>query len=230
MLFQAIGLRLKGSEILKRIEAQRLPVAERAARKPKPWEVELLALIAYQQAIPFDQLARFLHCEEAEAAQIAMYLVHCGYADYECLLVGEPPWIWLTAVGTKRSRTRLVKYELRVGSTPRMRAVNETRLFLASRVPKGEWISYRALLREQGPSGHKPNGVIRVGQERHAIAVRLRVQVEERESAPIEAFMADYDAVVVFANPQPRRMMERLAANFHWSNVVIREIPTPESR
>ncbi len=225
------GLRLEGAEVLKRIEAQQLPVAERRTRKPKLWEVELLALIAEQQAIPFDQLARFLHCEEADAAQIAMYLVHCGYADYGRLLVGESPWVWLSAAGTKRSRTGFSKYLLRVAATSRMRAVNEVRLFLAGRVPDGGWISYRALRREEGPAGYKPNGVVTVGRERHAIVVKLTVQVEEREISPIEALMASYDAVIVFANPEPRRLMERLATDRHWSKrVVIRDIPTPDSR
>ena len=105
----SVALRLEGSEVLKRIEAQLLPVAERRTRKPKPWEVELLALIADQQAIPFDQLARFLRCEEADAAQIAMYLVHCGYAEYGRLLVGEPPWVWLTNAGSRRSKDGLLE-------------------------------------------------------------------------------------------------------------------------
>jgi hypothetical protein len=221
---------LEGAEILRRIDAQHLPLSERATRKPKLWEVELLALIAEQQAIAFDQLARFLHCDEADAAQIAMYLVHCGYADYGRLLVGEPPWIWLTGAGTKRSRTRFSTYSLRVGAMPRMRAVNEVRLFLAGRVPDGKWTSYRALVREEGRGGYSPNGVVSVRGERHAIVVRLRSQIEEREIKPIEAHMARYDAVIVFAKPNPRRLIERLAANLHWSKVVVRELPTPESR
>lgn len=226
----SVAMRLEGSEILKRIEAQQLTVAERRTRKPKLWEVELLALVADQQAVPFDQLARFLRCEEADAARIAMYLVHCSYAEYGRLLVGEPPWVWLTHTGSKRSRTGYSKYGLRVGAMPRMRAVNETRLFLARRVPDGEWTSYRGLFREQGFNGYKPNGVVRVRGERHAVVVRLRAQVDEREMRPIEAFRADYDAVVVFAAPAARRAFERLAANHHWSKVVVRDIPTSESR
>jgi hypothetical protein len=230
MSFGVKGLRLSGAETLRRIGAQQLVPAERRTRKPKLWEVELLALIAEQQAIPFDQLARFLDCGEAEAAQVAMYLVHCGYAEYGRLLVGEPPWVWLTNGGSRRSRTGFAKYGLRVGAMPRMRAVNETRLFLAARVPEGEWTSYRALLSAQGPRGYRPNGVVGVGKERHAIVVKLGVQLEEREVNPIEAFRADYDAVIVFAKPEPRRFIERLAANRHWSRLVIRDLPTPESR
>ncbi len=71
---------------------------------------------------------------------------------------------------------------------------------------------------------------VRVGEEHHAIVVRLRAQIEEREIKPIEAFRADYDAVVVFANSEPCRLLKRLAFNCHWSNVVIREIPRPGSR
>lgn len=230
MRFDVKGMRLTGAQILKRIEAQHLPVAVRRTRKASLWEVELLTLIAEQQAIPLDQLARFLHCEEADAARIAMYLVHCGYAVCERVLAGESPWVWLTGTGSRRSKTGLSKYSLRVGAMPRMRAVNETRLFLAGRVPDEEWTGYRVLLREEGQGGYKPHGVIKVRKERHAIVVRLGVQVEEREINPIEAFRARYDAVIVFAKPEGYRLIKRLIADRHWTKVVVQELPTPESQ
>lgn len=224
------GPKLTGAEILKRIEAGKLDPALRGTRRCKPWEVELLALVSEQQAMAFDQLARFLRCEEADAAQIAMYLVHCGYAEYGRLLVGEPPWLWLTEAGNKRSRTGFWTYSLRVGAMPRIRAINEVRLFLARRVPGGEWTCYRALLREQGLNGYRPNGVIKVREECHAVVVRMRSQEDEREIRPLEAHMAIYDAVIVFANPGPRQAIKRLAVDRHWGKVVVRDLPTPESR
>lgn len=230
MRFDVKGVRLTGTEVLKRIEAQQLPVAVRHTRKAKLWEVELLTLIAEQQAIPFDQLARFLHCEEADAAQVAMYLMHCGYAECGRLLAGEPPWIWLTTAGSRRSKTGLWKYSARVGVMPRMRAVNEIRLFLAARVPDEEWTGYRVLMHEEGKAGYTPHGVVKVRKERHAIVVKLSTQIEEREVNPIEAFRARYDAVIVFAKPAPYRMIKRLIADHHWTKVVLQEFPSPESR
>jgi len=213
-----------------RIAASQGPPGRSGARKPEPWAVEALALIAEQQAIPFDQMARFLRCEEADAAQIAIHLSDSGYAECARLLVGEPPWIWLTAAGTKGSGTGFSKYLLRVAAMPRMRAVNEVRLFLARRLPQGRWISHRALLCESGVKGPKPNGVATVGCERHAIMVKLGAQVPEREATPIEAHLARYDAVVIFAKPDPRRLIERLRIERHWTRkVIVRDIPTADS-
>ncbi len=64
----------------------------------------------------------------------------------------------------------------------RMRAVNEVRLHIARRAPEARWICARSIVREQGMRGYRPNAVVEVGGERHAILVRLRWQ--ERRVRP----------------------------------------------
>jgi len=196
-------------------------------RMPEPWEFELLRLIAEQQAIPFDQFARFLGCEEAQAARVAKHLFKSGFADYGRFLHGEPHWLWLTGRGTRLSGTGFAFIRPKVGAMARMRAVNEVRLHIAARAPEARWICGRSVIREQGKHGYRPNAVVEIGRERHAILVHLSAQLPDLVREVVETHMARYDAVVAFANPRPRKLLERLAADHHWPKLVVREIPNP---
>lgn len=195
---------------------------------PEPWEHELLRLIAEQAAIPFDQLARFIVCGEVQAARVARHLTKAGYADYGRILSAEPHWLWLTARGSRLSGTGFPARSPRVGAIARMRAVNEVRLQIARRAPGAGWVCGRSVVREQGKRGRRPNAVVEIGRERHAIVVKHGVPHEEgREREIIETHMARYDAVIYFANPAPRAQLERLKREYHWPKLVIRAIPGP---
>jgi hypothetical protein len=196
-------------------------------RMPEPWEFELLRLIAEQQAIPFDQLARFLDCEEERAARVAKHLFKAGFADYGRILHDEPHWIWSTGRGARLSGTGFEPRRPRVGAMARMRAVNEVRLHIAQRAPEARWISGRSVVREQGKYGHRPNAVVEIRRERHAILVHLSAQHPDLVREVVETHMARYDAVIAFANPKPRKLLERLAADNHWPKLVVRSIPEP---
>ena len=107
----------------------------------------------------------------------------------------------------------------------RMRAINEVRLHIAARAPQARWVSGRSIVREQGKHGYRPNAVVEIGRERHAIVVRLRGGAEERERAILETHMARHDAMIAFCAPPPRKRLERLAAAHHWPKLVVRDIP-----
>ncbi len=201
--------------------ARRRPVL----RRPEPWEFELLRLLAEQQGIPFDQLARFIGCEQEQAARVAKHLFKAGFADYGRYLHDEPHWLWLTQRGVRLSGTDLHHRLPKVGAMARMRAVNEVRLHITARAPKARWVCGRSIVREQGLRGYRPNAVVEIGRERHAILVRLRPQSEERDRAILETHMARYDAVIAFCEKAPRRRLERLAAEHHWPKLVVRHIP-----
>jgi hypothetical protein len=203
--------------------ARRRPVL----RLPEPWEFELLRLIAEQGAIPFDQLARFLDCDERQAASVVKHLTKVGYADYGRFLYDEPHWAWLTGRGTRQSGTGLWPARPKVGAMARMRAVNEVRLHIARRAPEARWIGPRSIIREQGRTGYRPNAVVEIGAERHALVVLLRAGNQERARDIAETHMARYDALVAFANPQPLALLKRLQTENHWPKLVIRPIPEP---
>lgn len=196
-------------------------------RMPEPWEFELLRLIAEQGAIPFDQLARFLDCKQEKAADVAKHLTKVGYTDYGRFLHGEPHWLWLTGRGTRLSGTGFAFLLPKVGAMARMRAVNEVRLHIAARAPEARWICSRSVFREQGKRGYRPNAVVEIRRERHAILIHLSAQLPELVREVVETHMARYDAVIAFANPKPRKLLERLAADNHWPKLVVRSIPEP---
>jgi hypothetical protein len=199
-----------------------------ALRRPEPWEFDLLRLIAEQGAIPFDQLARFLDCERAQAKRLVRHLFTSGFADYGRFLHDEPHWVWLTARGTRLSGTGFVYRRPRVGAMARMRAVNEIRLHIARRAPEARWICGRSVIREQGLKGYRPNAVVEIGDERHAIIVKRRIQVAaDRERDVLETHMARHDALVAFCAPRPRKQLQRFASEHHWPKLVIRPIPQP---
>jgi hypothetical protein len=194
-------------------------------RRPERWEFELLRLIAEQGAIPFDQLARFIGCEPGQAARVARHLFKSGYADYGRTLHAEPHWIWLTGRGVRLSGTGFHYRAPKVGAMARMRAVNEVRLYIHRRAPEARWICGRSVVREQGLRGYRPNAVVEIGRERHAILVKLKSQQPPREIDILETHMARHDAVIAFCRPKPRRLLERLASDHHWPRLVVRDVP-----
>jgi hypothetical protein len=211
------------------------PLQSRPRRRGRPplappavWEHRVLRLIAEQYSLPFDQLARFLECDEEQAARVAKHLTRARYADYGRSLLDEPHWVWLTSAGARFSGTDFAALRPRVGAMQRIRAVNEVRLHIARRAPRARWISGRSIVREQGKTGRRPNAVVEIEGERHAILVKHGIrQSEERERAIAEALMAGYDALIAFCAPQPRSLFERLVAEHHWPKLVIRPIPEP---
>lgn len=196
-------------------------------RPPRPLELELLRLIAEQQGIPLDQLARFIGCEAGQAARLAERLAEAGYAEYGRFLVAEPPWVWLTGRGARLSGTGFRPGAPGVGAMARIRAINEVRLLVRRRTPEACWICSRRLVRELGKQAHRPNAAVQLSSERHAIIVQLRARDRQRARSVLETHMAHYDAVVAFAAPRPRRQLERLAAEHHWPKLLIRDLPTP---
>ena len=69
--------------------------------------------------------------------------------------------------------------------------------------------------------------MVEIGRERHALLALLRTQDQDRLRAIVETHMARYDAVIAFADPAPRRLLERLAKENHWPKLVVRDLPKP---
>ncbi len=198
-------------------------------RPPEPWESELLQLLAEQGSIPFDQLARFLGADTAQAARVAKHLTKVGYADYGRFLHDEPHWLWLTPRGARLSGTGFRALPPRVGAMARARAVNEVRLRITARAPEARWVCGRTVFRQQGRTGHRPNAVVEIGGERHAILVQLRPKPPDLLNEILETHMRCYDAVVAFANPTPLAALRRLSSKNHWPSLVLRGLPLSEA-
>lgn len=195
-------------------------------RQPERWEFHLLRLLSEQQAIPFDQLARFIGCEAEQASRVAKHLFRAGFADYGRILHDEPHWAWPTNRGGRLSGTGFASGPPKVGAMTRIRAVNEVRLQIAARAPEARWICGRSVIREQGRQGRRPNAVVEIGRERHAILVKHGIrQSEWRERDILESLMRGYDAVIAFCAPYPGNLYRRLQSEHHWPKLVVRDIP-----
>jgi hypothetical protein len=156
---------------------------------------------------------------------VVKHLTKVGYADYGRFLHDEPHWAWLSGRGARLSGMGFIGARPRVGAMARMRAVNEVRLHIARRAPEAHWIGPRSIIREQGRTGYRPNAVVEIGAERHAIVVHLRAGDQERTRDIVETHIARYDALIAFANPRPMASLKRLQADRHWPKLVIRPIP-----
>jgi hypothetical protein len=196
-------------------------------RPPEPWESELLRLLAEQGAIPFDQFARFLGADPSQAARVARHLTKAGYADYGRFLHGEPHWLWLTSRGARHSGLGFAGLPPRVGAMARARAVNEIRLHITARAPEARWVSGRTVFREQGRTGFRPNAVVELEGERHAILVQLRSRPADLLNEMLVSHMRRYDAVVLFCSPRMARGSKRLSKDRDWAKLVVRAIPQP---
>lgn len=85
------------------------------------------------------------------------------------------------------------------------------------------------LRQAHGPTAKIPGAEVRLDGHRYAINVRLTALGSVTLEPRIDLHNATYDAVLFFcSNRNARQFMERLQDKHRWSNVVIREMPTPE--
>ena len=188
----------------------------------------VLRLIAEQYTVRIDQLERFIACEHSATAELTERLARLGSIEHRVLLAGQPEWIWLTKRGARESGTGFSGMCPQAGSLERVSALNEVRLQIGGRAPEARWISGRSILREQGRQGFRPHAVIEIGDERHAIAIRLGyIRAQETEVDFLETLMARYDALIVFASAKRLPMQQRLADEHEWPKLFVRPIPEP---
>jgi transposase/DNA-binding MarR family transcriptional regulator len=199
------------------------------ARLSQPWQRGVLVLLAEQGAIPLDQLSRFLDYEPKATDQLAKRLVTAKLAKRESLLANEADWVWLTEGGNRLSEVGFKTYLPTPGGLARLRAINEIRLHIATRVPQADWLGWRALRRELSGFGQIPKAVVEVDGERHAIEAELTRKMGKDAIEMVEHRSARYDAVVCFCTPKIRRFYEGLAAKNYWPKLVIYPLPTPPS-
>ena len=187
--------------------------------------IPILDFISEQGAIPIDQLALFLDFKLDKAKRTVKRLHEAGLVRREKPLAGEPEWIWLSKRGARFSTTGLSSPRPKVGSLALMRAVNEVRLRITKANPGVSWISRRVLLNRQGRNAAVPKAVIEVGDERHAIEIRLNAGPEAKVLEQIERRLYDHDAAVYFCGPQALAQMKRLHEKYGWRNLVVRGLP-----
>jgi DNA-binding Lrp family transcriptional regulator len=201
------------------------PVVRPRRGEPRPDDIPILDLISEQGAIPVDQLARFLDCKLDKAKRTVKRLHETGLLRREKLLASEPEWVWLSKRGARFSTTDLRAPRPKVGSLALMRATNDVRIRITSAEPKIRWVSRRVLLREHGRNAAVPKAVVEIGDERHAIEVRLTPGLEANLERQIRQRLSDYDAVVFFCAPRAMGQVKRFKEEWGWPGLIVRGLP-----
>ena len=191
-------------------------------------EDALMVLLAEQVAIPLDQLARFLDRSLEATVRALAALEAAGYLSHRRFLVRDYPWFWPTRAGLGRSGTGFPHREPDVAGLAHRRAVNEVRLHLAAKAPRGRWVCERIVWRRRDPADHLPDAVLEIDGERHAIEAEL----SRKENLDIRRIVAEhsnrYDAVLYFCGPYPYLLLKRVQAEGRWPKLVVRRVPQGE--
>jgi hypothetical protein len=188
-------------------------------------QLHVLRLLSEQVAVPLDQLARFLGVGLQEAVRIAQRLDQAGLIDSRRFLVRDSPWLWLSHRGVRRAGTGFPHSAPDVAMLAHRRAVNEVRLYLAERAPKGRWLCERTVYRQRDPDGHLPDAVFEIDGERHAIEAELSHKGHRRIRQIVAEHSNRYDAVLYFCGPYPYRLLKQLHAEGRWPKLVVRRVP-----
>jgi DNA-binding MarR family transcriptional regulator len=193
--------------------------------EPRPDDIPILDLISEQGAIPVDQLARFLDYKLDKAKRTVKRLHEAGLLRREKLLASEPEWVWLSKRGARFSTTALSAPRPKVGSLALMRATSEVRIKITKANPDIRWVSRRVLLRELGRNAAVPKAMVEIGDERHAIEVRLTPGLEANLERQVRQRLSDYDAAVFFCSPKAMGQVKRFKEKYGWPSLIVRGLP-----
>lgn len=199
-----------------------------ATAEPSHQEPEAIRLIAEQHAIPLDQLPRFLGGSLEDAVKLLQRLEEAGLVEHQRFLAGDSPWFWLTRRGARRAGVGTAAYVPKLSTLAHRRAVNDVRIYLATRAPKGRWERPGAVARHLDPDDYIPDAVFHVGGERHAIEVELTRKPPRRTRQIITAHSRRFDAVIYFCGPATRSLLDRLLRERRWPKLIVRELPEGE--
>ncbi len=194
-------------------------------RPPSDTGVGILRLISEQFAIQVDQLARFLDRSESETLGHVEELRACAFVEVGQFAVDESPWVWLRVRGAKLLGT--VAASARAPATKSLahrRAINEIRLELGDRAPRGRWIPERRLRAERCQDEFIPDAVFEINGERHAIEVELNRKPRSKLRQIVAQHSRRYDAVVYFCSPRTGPLLAWLSATAEFPKLVVRDL------
>lgn len=194
-------------------------------RDPTNEERHALRLLSEQGAIPLDQLARFLDGSLADAVGVVQGLDAAGSIEHRRFLVRDHPWFWPSRRGVQLAGTGFHYALPDVAMLAHRRAVNEIRLHLQERAPRGRWLCERAVFRRRDPEDHLPDGVFEVDGERHAIEAELSHKGHREIRLIVAQHSNRYDAVIYFCGPRTYRFMKRVQAEGCWPKLIVRRVP-----
>jgi hypothetical protein len=185
-------------------------------------------LLAEQGAIPLDQLARFCDRSLEATVRALAKLEEAGQVEHRRFLVRDFPWFWPSRAGLQRSETGFAYHEPDVAGIAHRRAVNEIRLHLAAKAPRGRWVCERTVWRQRDPAEHLPDAVFEIDGERHAIEAELTPKRHPQLRCIIAGHSNRYDAVLYFCGRATYNMLKGVQAEGRWPKLAVRRLPQGE--
>ncbi|MCA1656200.1 MAG: replication-relaxation family protein [Actinobacteria bacterium] len=189
----------------------------------------VVAWVSEMYAIRTDQLALLLGRGERAAQRCIERLHAAGLVESRRILAGEPGWVWLTGRGQRAAGNGFRPWRPNVTLLSHIAAVNSVRMFVQSRAVSSEWVSERAIARDQPSDAHTPDGVLMIEGRAHAIEVELTMKSRRRVEAIVTELCASYDQVVYFCAPATMRQLEGLAQDGRWPSLALRPLPPLEA-
>ncbi|HET7054208.1 MAG TPA: MarR family transcriptional regulator [Solirubrobacterales bacterium] len=191
-------------------------------------QLRALRLLSEQAAIPLDQLARLLGLDLAQTVRLAQRLEEERLIETRRFLVRDYPWLWPSRRGATRAGTGFHYKAPDVAMLAHRRAVNEIRLHLAERAPRGVWVCERAVFNRRDPEDHLPDAVFETDGERHAIEAELSRKTNRQIRQIVAQHSNRYDAVIYFCGPHPYNLLKRVQAEGRWPKLIVRRLPEGE--
>jgi DNA-binding Lrp family transcriptional regulator len=185
----------------------------------------VVRLLAEQGAIPFDQLARFLGVRRPKLVDLIRSLELAGCIEKHQFLVGDSCWFWPSNRGARLIKAPSRSREPTIRLLAHKRAVNEARLYLQRREPKGHWICERDIRRSRNWTDHIPDGIFEVGGERHAIEAELSRKRHHEIRRIVAEHSNRFDAVLYFCAEAPFRLLKEVEAERRWPKLIVRRLP-----
>jgi hypothetical protein len=203
-------------------------------RMPIVTERDLAALgvIAEQCAITQPQLARLIDRSEHTARSLRARWQRAGWVEGKVLLLGWPPFIWLTRKGQATCGADYKPWRPSAsGRLPHLAACTDARLIVASRRPQAVWTSERELLRTARIIGtprtrHMPDAEVAVEGRLVAVEVELTSKQQARTEAIARELCARYAAVWYFCTPATAKQLEAIAVKPGFERLQVLALET----
>lgn len=193
-------------------------------------DLRLLPVIAEQCTITQAQLAHLIDRSAHTARWLRQRWQRAGWIDGRVLLVGQPPFIWLTPRSQRACGVDFKPWHPNAsGLLPHLAAVTDVRLYVEGRRPDVRWVSERILRRELALAGlrpeHVPDAEVQVGDQRVAVEVELTQKERRRTETVLSHLDCRYDVVWYFAAPAAHRHLERVVRRRGFDRMQLCELP-----
>jgi len=185
-------------------------------------DLRLLRVVGEQYALSVPQLARLMGRSGHAGRWLRERWQRAGWVEGRALLVGKPPFLWLTRRGLNAAGLDYAVWRPRPGALAHVAGVTEVRLDIEQRHPDAEWVSERDLPRiGTGQAAHRPDGLVVLNGRVVAVEVELTQKDRRRAQRIMGELVVAYQSVTYFASPAPRRQLEALAREIGAGRVQV---------